>query len=172
MDNEIKITQGFIFRRLVQTVTTKLILLNDTEKHVVDNVIEEGGSLYLTATAEETATWSVGKYQYQLQDIDGIVEHGEAYVLVNFALDSADASYKSRWQIVLEAVDATLAGKATTAQQSVTIGDKSITSMNVTELLKLRDFIKARLAEEAKEKGEEYINPNDEKRIKFLWRRG
>lgn len=171
MDNEMRITQGFVFRRLVQTPTTKIILLNGAEKHIIDTVVPEGDSLYLTASAEETATWTVGKYQYQLQDTEGVIESGDAFVLVNFALDSAETSYKSRWEIVLEAVDATLAGKATSAQQSVTIGDKSITSMNVTELLKLRDFIKARLAEEAKEKGEDYLNPNDEKRITFIWRR-
>lgn len=170
MGNETKITQGFVFKRLVQTTTTKMILLNDTEKHVIDTVVQEGDSLYLIATAEETALWSVGKYSYQIQDTEGIIESGDAYVLVNFALDSATDSYKSRWQIVLEAVDATLAGRATSAQQSVTIGDKSIQSMSVEQLLKLRDFIKARLAEEAAAKGEEYINPNDEHRIKYFWR--
>ena len=43
--------------------------------------------------------------------------------------------------------------------------------MSVTELLKLRDFIKGRIAEEMKEKGEDYMNPNDQHRITYIWRR-
>ena len=52
------------------------------------------------------------------------------------------------WETILDAVEATLAGKATTAQSSISVGDKSISYMSVSELMSLREFAKEKIAEE------------------------
>ena len=52
------------------------------------------------------------------------------------------------WETILEAIEATLAGKATAAQASISVGDKSISYMSVSELMSLRSFAKEKIAEE------------------------
>lgn len=62
---------------------------------------------------------------------------------------NAEDTIKSHWETVLDAVEATLAGKASQAQTNISVGDKSIGYMSVTELLELREFAKEKIAEES-----------------------
>ena len=79
---------------------------------------------------------------------EGIEDEGEIQILQNFALMDEDEAVKSHWEVVLEAIENTLAGKATQAQTNISVGDKSIGYMSVSELLELRDFAREKIAEE------------------------
>ena len=144
----IKITRGFLLRYRVKTNNSKLIIKGDFAKYTCENVVEKDDGFYIEEPAEVTKNWSVGKFKYQILNDEGIEDSGDIEILPNFALMDEDESVKSHWEVVLEAIEATLAGKATAAQSSISVGDKSISYMSVSELMSLRDFAKEKISEE------------------------
>ena len=144
----IKFTKGFAFRWKVKTSSSKIIIKGDYVKYTCENVVSSDDEYYLTESADVTKNWQVGVFKYQILNDEGIEDEGEIQILQNFALMDEDESVKSHWEVVLEAVEATLAGKATSAQTNISVGDKSIGYMSVSELLELREFAKEKIAEE------------------------
>ena len=105
----------------------------------------EGGFLVFPAPA------APGSFFYQIYDSAGdILEHGTFNVQQNLA--NAPDNYDPRSEAVktLEALDAKIAGRALTIQQSkITVGDRSIEYMNsIDELLKWRAYFAKLVAEE------------------------
>ena len=144
----IKITRGFLLRYRVKTHNSKLIIKGDFAKYTCENVVEKDNSFYVEETSEVTKNWQVGKFKYQILNDEGVEDLGDIEILPNFALMDEGESVRSHWEIVLDAVEATLAGKATAAQASISVGDKSISYMSVSELMSLREFAKEKIAEE------------------------
>ena len=144
----IKCTRGFVFRWKVKTSSSKLIIKGCNVKYTCENVVEKDNSFYIEEPAEVTKNWQVGKFKYQILNDEDVEEEGEIQILQNFALMDEDESVKSHWEVVVDAVEATLAGKATSAQTNISVGDKSIGYMSVSELLELRSFAKEKIAEE------------------------
>ena len=94
-----------------------------------------------------------GRYYYQIADSKGnVIQTGVFDIRQDLAHAPADFDPRSQAAITLEALEAKIAGRALTIQQSkVTIGDRSIDYMNsIEELLKWRDYF-ARIV--AKEEG-------------------
>ena len=143
-----KIVKGFLFRCKVKTSSSKMIIKGDFAKYTCENVVEKDNSFYIEEPAEVTKNWQVGKFNYQILNDEGIEDEGEIQILQNFALMDEDESVKSHWEVILEAIEATLAGKATAAQSSISVGDKSISYMSVSELMSLREFAKEKIGEE------------------------
>lgn len=143
-----KIVKGFLFRYRVKTPSSKIIIKGCNVKYTCENVVEKDNSFYIEESADVTKNWSVGKFKYQILNDEGIEDEGEIQILQNFALMDEDESVKSHWEVILEAVEATLAGKATSAQASISVGDKSISYMSVSELMSLREFAKEKISEE------------------------
>ena len=144
----IKFTKGFIFRWKVKTSSSKIIIKGDFAKYTCENVISSDDGFYIEEPADVTKNWSVGKFKYQILNDEGVEDAGELEILQNFALMDEDESAKSHWETILEAIEATLAGKATNSQTNISVGDKSIGYMSVSELLELRSFAKEKIAEE------------------------
>jgi hypothetical protein len=144
----IKFTKGFLFRYRVKTNSSKLIIKGDYVKYTCENIVSSDDGYYIAEPAEVTKGWDVGVFKYQILNDDGIEDSGEIEILPNFALMDEGESVRSHWEVVLEAVENTLAGKATQAQTNISVGDKSIGYMSVTELLELREFAKEKIAEE------------------------
>ena len=144
----IKITRGFLLRYRVKTSSSKMIIKGDNVKYMCENVISSDNSFYIEEPADVTKNWSVGKFKYQILNDECIEDEGEIQILQNFALIDEDESVKSHWEVILEAIEATLAGKATSAQTNISVGDKSIGYMSVSELLELREFAKEKISEE------------------------
>lgn len=166
----IRHVRGFKFRYAVKSENSQLVIINSENKYILDTIEVVEGIPYIVENADVTSEWVSGNYNYQILDENGIVEEGNFIVLKNFALED-QTSFQSYWKTVLDAIDATLAGKATSAQQSVTVGDKSINYMSLSELLKLREFAKNKVAEEeAADKGETPYDKNNQHIIKFVWR--
>ena len=144
----IKITRGFLFRYRVKTPTSKIIIKGDNVKYMCENVISSDDGFYIEESSEVTKNWSVGKFKYQILNDEGIEDSGDIEILPNFALMDEDESVRGHWEVVLEAIENTLAGKATQAQTNISVGDKTIGYMSVSELLELRQFAKEKIGEE------------------------
>ena len=144
----IKCTRGFLFRYRVKTPSSKMIIKGDYVKYTCENIVEKDDSFYIEEPADVTKNWSVGKFKFQILNNEGIEDEGEIQILQNFALMDENESVRSHWEVVLDAVENTLAGKATAAQSSISVGDKSIGYMSVSELLELRSFAKEKISEE------------------------
>lgn len=143
-----KIVKGFVFRWKVKTPSSKLIIKGNNAKYTCENVVEKDNSFYIEEPADVTKNWDAGVFKYQILNDEGIEDEGEIQILQNFALMDEDESVKSHWEVVLDAVEATLAGKATNSQTNISVGDKSIGYMSVSELLELREFAKEKISEE------------------------
>ena len=144
----IKITRGFLFRYRVKTPTSKIIIKGDNVKYMCENVISSDNSFYIEEPADVTKNWQVGVFKYQILNDEGIESSGDIEILPNFALMDEDESVRGHWEVVLEAIENTLAGKATQAQTNISVGDKTIGYMSVSELLELREFAKEKIGEE------------------------
>ena len=161
-------TQGYKFSFEVKTLPAKLVLFNGLTKIILEESSSHDGKFWIEAEGDATKDWAPGKYNFQVLGATGILDKGQIKVLANLEYSDEVEGY---WQKVLKAVEDTIAGKATAASQSVTIGDKSITSYSIDQLFKLRDFILKKIAEEEEEEtGEQMVTPNDEHRIKYFWR--
>ena len=144
----IKFTKGFLFRYRVKTPSSKIIIKGDFVKYTCENIVKKDDGFYIEEPSEVTKNWSVGKFKYQILNNEGVEDSGDIEILPNFALMDEDESVRGHWEVVLDAVEATLAGKATAAQASISVGDKSISYMSVSELMSLREFAKEKIAEE------------------------
>lgn len=144
----IKIVKGFIFRHRVKTPSSKIIIKGNNVKYTCETVVSSDDGFYIEEPSEVTKTWCVGKFKYQIINDEGVEDSGDIEILQNFSLMEEGESVRSHWEVVLEAIEATLAGKATAAQSSISVGDKSISYMSVSELMSLREFAKEKIAEE------------------------
>lgn len=89
---------------------------------------------------------SPGKYSYQQMDANGaVVGFGRFPVQQNLATAPANFDPRSDAEKTLEAIEAKIAGRVLTLEQSqITIGDRSITYINsINELERWRDHYQA-----------------------------
>lgn len=110
-----------------------------------------------TFTLPYDVEYYTGIYTYLIYAIVGDariqVEAGKFEMLPS--LESGDA--RSAYQIMYDAVLAALAGRATSVQRSVTVGDKSISYMSFSELWAAKEHLEAMLAEEEQGKYSKYV---------------
>lgn len=159
-----KHTQGFSFNYKVPSASAKIVIRDTGLKIIISTIYQHNNEYYLTATTEETSAWPSGNHRYQLLDNNGVIEEGKFEVAKNFLLTDENTCIKSSNELYLEAIEATIAGKATAAQSSMSVGDKSIQYMSVDELLKLREYFKAKVEQEQNK-----YSANNRGRIKYVW---
>lgn len=143
----IEITRGFEFIFDVPNQYCTLILKSDTEKFHISSIKSKDGKYFLNVGADITAHYTPGIYKFQLTDNVQIILQGKAIVHQNFALVAANESVKSKNEIILEAIEAQIAGVASQAQASIHVGDKSISYMSLEQLLKAQEYFKSKVAE-------------------------
>lgn len=132
------------------TWTLAYSLLNATSKISI-TASASGADHLVSVAAATTAGYTAGTYSASARVTSG----AEAYTVWTGVIEvspnlAAKTSYddRSHARKVLEAIEAVLEGRATTDQQSVTIGDRSIEKMPIADLLKLRDSYKLEVASE------------------------
>lgn len=114
-----------------------------------------GADHLVTVPAATTAGYTPGSYSASARVTSGAESYSwelpDIEVLRNL---SAETSYddRSHARKVLDAIEAVLEGRASTDQQSVTIGDRAIVKMPVSDLLKLRDSYAGEVAGEERAK--------------------
>lgn len=107
-------------------------------------------SEFLQVSGDDTKKLPAGDYFLQFLGSGGEAGRIDVEVLPNYSLEDEPEPNSSRWKTVLDAVDAAIGGRATQAQLRVSVGDKSIEYCSLSELLSLRQFVKARLKEETR----------------------
>lgn len=160
----IEIIRGFDFTIQVDNQFCQLILKSDTQKLNITSIRKEGQKYYLEVLASDTRKYRAGQYKYQIIDNTRIVQEGNAVVKQNFALTDQNESVKTQNEVILEAIEAQIAGVATSAQTSIHVGDKSISYMSFDQLMKAREFFKKKVAEQKK-----IHVAGNQGRIKYRW---
>ncbi len=136
--------------------TATAYLTNASNSYSISSVDFGYNHFRFLATPLVTTTWVAGDYVISVQIDDGaggIYVTESASVMVQPALGTA-ADLRSHAKRVLDALEATLEGKASQDQLSYSIRGRSLSRMSPGELLDWRDRYKA---EYAKEKREEDI---------------
>lgn len=125
----------------------------------LDLVSSPSGSDHVfTATAAQTGSLTPGRYSWQSYATNGAGERytistGTITVRANLAAQTAGFDGRSHAQKVLDAIEATMEGRATQAQASMQINNRQIQYLKPEELIKWRSFYKSEVArEKAKEK--------------------
>jgi len=112
------------------------------------------GKHLVTLSAATTATYAAGQYAWQAYVTKSstseryTVASGQMKVEANFATGAVDG--RSHVQRTLDALEATLEGRASSDQLAYSIGGRSISKMNPEQLLQWRDKYKAEVAAEEK----------------------
>ena len=96
----------------------------------------------------DTADYQPGQYAVQFFKENQVIEQSVLKVKQN--LKYVDVNYDPRTpnQIILEAINAYLGGRASTQQRRVQVGDKSIEYSSYDQLMKWRDFYAAEVRKE------------------------
>lgn len=105
----------------------------------------ENGAVTLNTTG-----FTPGRYHSQWIGESGVISSGTFEVRLSLANGTSAVDPRSTAEITLEAIDAMLAGRATSQQKKIQVGDKSIEYSSFSELLTWREHF-ARLV--AKENG-------------------
>ncbi len=128
-------------------------LVDGSHQHTITGSDNGDGDHLVAATAATTSAWVAGDYNWQSYVTKADERHSIAGGLFtlkpNFAAGSVDA--RSHVKKVLDAIESLLEGKAGKDVDSYSIHGRSLSRMNVTELLTWRDKYKRELAQIEKE---------------------
>lgn len=116
--------------------------------------IGENNYYVIRLSCEETSKYVPATYWWQSrviqEDTQYIIESGELIIKPNLALlDNYDG--RSHVKKVLDALEATILGKASRDQLSYSISGRSLSRLSPSELLKWRDIYKAEYARNLQE---------------------
>lgn len=129
------------------TWTLTYTLVKDGNQVQVGASDNGDGTHLVNALPTTTTDWSAGDYHYQGKVTDGTNTHtvdtGVLTVTPDFADHSTGLDARSDVKKLLDALNATLANKATKDQLSYSIAGRSISRMSLAEVLDARDRIKA-----------------------------
>lgn len=109
-----------------------------------------------TIPAATTAALKPGRYRINVRVTDGsVVETAESDIWMDIAIDPAAAGTRDvrSWaRRTLDAIEATLEGRATDGQQAMSVNGRSLSRIPIPELLQMRDKLRAEVRTE--EQGE------------------
>lgn len=162
-----KFIQGKEQRIRVYSQNSILILKNAMDILTFNTVVEdEEHALWLTFTIDQNNFIDAGIVQYQLFENNEVKDYGTAQVVASLLIDP-NQDLRSRYAIIVEAIEKTLAGIATKGQKRLQVGDKSIDSYSAQELMELLNYFKGKLAEE--EAGNDVNPKTDQMKILYKW---
>lgn len=161
-----KFTQGMQEKIRVYNNTAVFYLKNTANILTFSNVVtDDNGDKWLTFTINKDNYIEAGIAQYQLFEGNQLKEYGSCQIIPSLQVN-IDQDLRSKYAIIVEAIEASLAGVATKAQKEISIGDKKVAYYSASELLSLLTYFKGKLKEE--EGG--YDTINNQMRIKYQWR--
>lgn len=104
----------------------------------------DGDAHTVNVAAATTAAWAAGEYHWQsyVTHTDGrraTVGAGVTTVRPNFAAQESGLDARSHCKKVLDAIEATILGKATKGQLSIEVSGIRLEQYKIPDLLKLRD---------------------------------
>lgn len=120
-----------------------------TNKRINFESTADGDSHSFDLTATTTGEWTPGAYTFQRYATDVTqritLSRGSVDVKQNF-LTASDQ--RSQAQKTLDSIEAVIEGRATLDQEEYSIGGRSLTRMNITDLIAFRDTYRAEVARE------------------------
>lgn len=163
-----KFTQGVEEKIRVYTTNAILIIKNSSNIVTFNNVDDSiEGEYWLTFTIDEQNYIEGGIAQYQLFEDNVLKEYGSCQIVPSL-LVNPEQDLRGKYKIIVDAIQAQLAGVATKGQKRVQVGDKNIDKYSAYQLLKLLDYFQGKLAEE--ESGTDVNTKTDQMQIKYVWR--
>lgn len=96
-----------------------------------------------------TTGFTPGRYHTQWIGETGVISAGAFDVRLSLANGNQKVDPRSTAEITLEAIDAALAGRATSQQRKIQVGDKSIEYSSFGELLSWREHFARLVAKES-----------------------
>lgn len=150
--------------------TLSYVLINASGKIEIE-ATTSGTGYAITVPAADSSVWASGIYSYQAYATNGgarvTVGSGTIEILPNF---SASATYESRSHAkrTLDAIEATIEGRASVDQESYSIMGRQLKRTPMADLLKLRDRYKALyLAEVNAENAKNGKNTKNKIKVRF-----
>lgn len=90
----------------------------------------------------DTSEYEAGEYIIQIFRGDDVIEQDSLIVKQNLKYAAPDYDPRSKAQIILDAIEAYLGGRASSQQKQVSVGDKKIIYSSFDQLQKWRDYYK------------------------------
>lgn len=162
-----KIVQGQDFG--IRVYSGNSIIIIKDQKHIItfNNVTEDqNNDLWLHVLIDKQNFISAGIKQYQLFENNNLKQSGSLQVIPSLLVDPTQQT-RSRYAVIVEAIEAMLAGTATRAQREVAVGDKRVGYMSASQLQSILTYFKGKLDEE--EAGNNTNPKTDQLRIKYIW---
>ena len=162
-----KFTQGVQEKIRVYDQNSILIIKNTSSILTFNNVVEEqNGDLWLTFTIDQNNYMSGGVANYQLFQNNQLKEYGSCQIIPSL-LVNPDQDLRGRYKIIVDAIQAMLAGVATKGQRHIQVGDKTIQRYNTEDLMRLLNYFQGKLYEE---EAQSNVNTKtDQIKIKYVW---
>jgi hypothetical protein len=132
-----------------------------------------GGEKAFALNSADTASWAPGVYAWTLRAVDGDgnkaeVAKGHVEILPNPDLHPGGLDGRSHARRVLDAIEATLEGRATDDMAEITIRGRTIKQTPLVDLMKLRDVYRRDVAAEARaERLGQGLPDNRFRRVRF-----
>lgn len=164
-----KFTQGVEEQIRVYTSGAILIIKNPTTI-LTFNTVEAGETedeYWLKFTIDQDNYIEGGIAQYQLFEDNVLKEYGSCQIIPSL-LVNPEQDLRGKYQQIVDAIEAMLAGVATKGQRHVQVGDKTVEKYSAAELLSLLNYFQGKLAEE--ESGTDVNTKTDQLTVKYYWR--
>ena len=163
-----KFTQGVPERIRVYCDDSAMLILKNTSTIVTFNEVKtKGDEKWLQVTINKENFIEGGIAQYQLFEDDVLKEYGSCQIIPSLLVDPTQ-DLRGKYKIIVDAIEAMLAGVATKGQRHVQVGDKTIEKYSAAQLLSLLNYFQGKLAEE--ESGTDVNTKTDQLTIKYYWR--
>lgn len=128
------------------------LILRGTADTITITSTAEDTQHRLKQTATETGEWAAGTYSYALRVTDGTdvfeSESGTLTIKPDIGVITGDYDPRSHVRKTLEAIEATIAGRATKDQERYRINNRELWRTAISELLKLRSVYQEELRRE------------------------
>ncbi len=129
------------------TLHATFILVSNASESATVTATADGTGYRFTVPAATTAGWSAGQYRVFIYAVQGAnkYEVGRGYVTVAPDPFTSTGDTRDHIRKMLDAIEATLEGRAGQEYASMTIDGYSVTQMSPDELLKLRAYYRNEL---------------------------
>ena len=162
-----EITQGINFPIHVNSGNSIIVIKSPTSILSFNNVTEDqDNDLWLNVLIDENNYLDGGVYQFQLFENNLLKQQGMLKIIPSLIVNPAQ-DLRSKYAIIVDAIEAQIAGVATLGQKHVQVNDKTIDKYSAAELLSLLNYFKGKLAEQ--EAGNDVNPKTDQMRILYKW---
>lgn len=142
---------------------TVTLHLRGSISHDVE-AVADGTAHRLEFAAQTTSNWRAGPYSYSLRAVRGTetveLEGGQLTVEVDLAQVGVGHDPRTHAKRVLEAIEATIEGRAGIDQESLKINNRELRRTPIADLLKLRARYRAEVQQEnRRRRGQSILGP-------------